>query len=103
MLTLPDRYDDLLDRELQLGQDEIGALRAFAALRRLSSGIARARNPETVQHNDLHMANVYAQGERVRVLDWGDSSISHPFASLIETFRFLEEVNQLDPSDPWFA
>jgi hypothetical protein len=37
------------------------------------------------------------------VLDWGDSSISHPFASLVVTFRFLEEVTKLPPGDPWFA
>jgi hypothetical protein len=48
------------------------------------------------------MANVYAQGQRFRVLDWGDASISHPFASLVETFRFLEEFNGLSPTDPWF-
>ncbi len=59
--------------------------------------------PETVQHDDLHMGNVYAQGERLRVLDWGDSSISHPFASLVVTFRFLGERNKLSPTDPWFA
>jgi hypothetical protein len=49
------------------------------------------------------MSNVYAQGEQLRVLDWGDSSISHPFASLVVTFRFLEEVTELPPDDPWFA
>ena len=49
------------------------------------------------------MANVYAQGERLRVLDWGDASISHPFASLVETFRFLEEITKLSPDDPWFG
>jgi hypothetical protein len=49
------------------------------------------------------MANVYRDGERLRVLDWGDSSISHPFASLVVTFRFLEEFNKLPPGDPWFA
>jgi hypothetical protein len=49
------------------------------------------------------MSNVYAQGARLRVLDWGDSSISHPFASLVVTFRFLEEVTKLPPGDPWFA
>ena len=49
------------------------------------------------------MANVYSQDERLRLLDWGDSSISHPFVSLVVTFRFLEEINKLSPSDPWFA
>jgi hypothetical protein len=38
-----------------------------------------------------------------RVLDWGDSSISHPFASLVVTFRFLEEITKLLPNDPWFV
>ena len=52
---------------------------------------------------DLHLANVYAEGERLRLLDWGDASISHPFAPLVVTFRFLEERNQLAPDDPWFA
>jgi hypothetical protein len=59
--------------------------------------------PEPVQHDDLHLANLYARGEVLRVLDWGDSSISHPFASLVVTFRFLEETNKLSPGDPWFA
>jgi hypothetical protein len=49
------------------------------------------------------MANVYANGERLRLLDWGDASISHPFASLVVTFRFLAEINKLPPADPWFA
>jgi hypothetical protein len=39
----------------------------------------------------------------MRVLDWGDASISHPFVSLVVTFRFLEERTNLAPSDPWFA
>jgi aminoglycoside phosphotransferase (APT) family kinase protein len=59
--------------------------------------------PETVQHDDLHRANVYTEGGKLRVLDWGDSSISHPFVSLVVTFRFLEEVTKLPPGDPWFA
>jgi hypothetical protein len=28
---------------------------------------------------------------------------SHPFISLVVTFRFLEETNKLRPTDPWFA
>jgi aminoglycoside phosphotransferase (APT) family kinase protein len=61
------------------------------------------RIPETIQHDDLHMANLYEQGDRLRVLDWGDSSVAHPFFSLFETFRFLEQVTRLPPGDPWFA
>ena len=102
--TLPARYVDLLQRDLPLDGDEIGRLRRFAArFAELCGELTAHEVPETVQHDDLHMANVYAQGERPRLLDWGDASISHPFASLVVTFRFLEEINKLPPGDPWFA
>lgn len=54
-------------------------------------------------HDDLHANNLYVDGTRLRVLDWGDASISHPFASLVVTSRFLEEIDGLPPGDPWFA
>ena len=59
--------------------------------------------PPTLQHDDLHMGNVYERDRRCRILDWGDSSISHPFFSLVVTFRFLEETTGLEPGDRWFA
>ncbi|HEY2935254.1 MAG TPA: phosphotransferase [Gaiellaceae bacterium] len=101
--TLPERYEDLLQHDLPLESEEIGRLRRFAArFAELCHELAAHDVPETVQHDDLHMANVYAQGDRLRLLDWGDASISHPFASLVVTFRFLEELNKLPPADPWF-
>jgi len=36
--------------------------------------------PSTIQHDDLRPDNVFADG---RVFDWGDSSLAHPFASLL--------------------
>jgi len=104
VVTLPARYDDLLRRDLPLAREEIDRLRAFAPrFAELCDELVAHGVSETVQHDDLHMANVYTRGEQLRVLDWGDSSISHPFASLVVTFRFLEEVTKLPPSDPWFA
>jgi hypothetical protein len=102
--TWPARYDHLLSCYLPLDNDEIRWLSEFAPRFAELCGELTARNvPETIQHDDLHMWNVYRDGERLRVLDWGDSSISHPFASLIVNFRFLEEFNKLPPGDPWFA
>jgi hypothetical protein len=104
LATLPERYQEMLRRDLPLEGEEIARLRRFAArLAELCGELAGQGIPETVQHDDLHMANVYAQGGRLRLLDWGDASISHPFASLVVTFRFLEELNGLPPGDPWFA
>jgi hypothetical protein len=101
---LPARCDDLLERELPLQREEIDRLRAFAPrFADLCDELVAHDVPETIQHDDLHTANVYAGSGQLRVLDWGDSSISHPFASLVVTFRFIEEVTKLPPGDPWFA
>jgi hypothetical protein len=101
---LPERYDVLLRHELPLESGELHRLRDFAPrFAELCDELAAHGVPETIQHDDLHMANVYARDGRLRVLDWGDSSVSHPFASLVVTYRFLEELNGLPPTDPWFA
>jgi len=102
--TLPARYAELLERDLPLDHDELGRLGSFArAFERLCLELAVDGTPSTVQHDDLHMFNLYERDGRQRVLDWGDSSVSHPFFSLVETFRFLEERTGLQPGDPWFA
>jgi phosphotransferase family enzyme len=102
--SIPAHYENLVRRDLPLDADEVGRLRAFAGrFAELCGELAACGVPETVQHDDLHMANVYTQGDRLRLLDWGDASISHPFASLVVTFRFLEEVTGLAPADGWFA
>jgi hypothetical protein len=103
LATLPERFDDLLLRDLPLSTDDVARLRAFAPrFEEMCSQLASANIEDTVQHDDLHMLNVFTDGERLRVLDWGDASISHPFASLVVTFRFLEERNGFSPGDPWF-
>jgi hypothetical protein len=102
--TWPARFDDLLRQDLPLEVDEIRRLAEFAPrFADLCGELAAYAIPETIQHDDLHMANLFAQDGRLRVLDWGDSSISHPFTSLVVTFRFLEEMNKLPPGDAWFA
>jgi len=102
--TLPARYDDLVGRHLPVSTDEQQRLRAFAdRFTELCAELESCGLPDTVQHDDLHMNNVYVRGEERRVLDWGDASIGNPFASLVVTFRFLEELNGLTPDDPWFG
>jgi hypothetical protein len=104
LATLPARYEELVQLDLPLARDQIRQLRDFAPrFTELCDELAAYGVPETIQHDDLHHANLYARGSRVRVLDWGDASISHPFASLVVTFRFLEERTKLTPADPWFA
>jgi hypothetical protein len=100
---LPERFDELLAAELPLKPHESAALAAFR--QRFSSLCGELGSHgigATVQHDDLHMNNVYVDHGALRVLDWGDASISHPFFSVFETFRFLIEMNRLRPDDPWF-
>jgi hypothetical protein len=100
---MPERYDGLLRHDLPLEPEEIARLRAFAPrFAELCDDLAVHGVAETVQHDDLHLANVYERGGRIRLLDWGDTSIAHPFASLVVPFRFLEEINRLPPTDRWF-
>jgi aminoglycoside phosphotransferase (APT) family kinase protein len=90
--------------DLPLERREIRELQDFAPrFAELCDQLRAYEVPETIQHDDLHHANLYDDGGRLRVIDWGDASISHPFVSLVVTFRFLEERTQLTPGDAWFA
>jgi hypothetical protein len=101
---LPLRYDDLVSRDLPLSGDEIESLRRFAPrFGEMCAELDADGVPPSVQHDDLHMNNLYVGEGSWRVIDWGDTSISQPFMSLVITFRFLEEFNHLRPDDPWFA
>lgn len=53
--------------------------------------------PETVQHDDLHDGQVFVRGDVHRILDWGDSSVSHPFHTLTVTLRATAWRHELEP------
>lgn len=102
--NLPAHYRALLDMDLPLEADEIARLRAFEPeLGRLCRALAEEHPVASIQHDDLHLWNLFVRDSEVRVLDWGDSSIGDPFWSPYVTFRFLERVNGLQPGDPWIA
>ncbi|MEM6839419.1 MAG: aminoglycoside phosphotransferase family protein [Cyanobacteria bacterium P01_C01_bin.120] len=46
---------------------------------RLSASVYAA----TVDHGDLHTGNVLVEGDRLRICDWGDACVTHPFCSLL--------------------
>ena len=89
--TLPARYEQMLLRDLPLEPHEIARLHRFAPrFAELCAELGSRGIADSIQHDDLHMANVYDRDGILRVLDWGDSCVSHPFASLFETFRHLD-------------
>ena len=61
----------------------------------VASGIAAS-----VQHDDLHDANVFVDGTRYTLFDWGDASLGHPFTSLLVTFRTVADGFGLERGGP---
>lgn len=104
--TLPGWYSTLLERDLPLAEPEVAALRRFERrFGELCAELAAESPTDTIQHDDLHVNGVWIKGDEMRVMDWGDTSIGHPFFSLYVTFRFLEMADHggLAPHDPSFA
>ena len=84
--ALPRDYADLLERdELPWRGDQRERFRDFEpTFARLCADLDDAAS---INHDDLHIHNVY---EGPRILDWGDSCVSHPFFSLVVTFMFVD-------------
>jgi hypothetical protein len=100
----PELYEDLVRSEPPLEPGELERLRRFAPrFAEICIELGAFGLPAAIQHDDLHHKNAYVDGESLRIVDWGDASRSHPFVSLVVTFRFLEERTGLRPGDPWFA
>ena len=100
----PELYDELAASKLPLEPAEAERLRDYAPrFAVLCEELADHGLPAAVQHDDLHDTNAFVDGDGLRIVDWGDASLSHPFVSLVVTFRFLEERTRLVPADSWFA
>lgn len=99
----PELFEGLTSSPLPLASSEVDRLRAFGPrFAELCGRLADHGLPATLQHDDLHHKNAFVDGETLRIIDWGDASCSHPFVSLVVTFRFLEERNGIARDDPCF-
>ncbi len=88
--------DGLSSEEYQRLQDSADLLA------RLCEKLATFSIPETLDHGDLHDGNVFLRDGLYRFFDWGDSSLSHPFFTLPNTFASLEKRFGLDQRSFWF-
>ena len=59
--------------------------------------------PDSIQHDDLHDGQVFLKDGAYRVLDWGDSCVSHPFFSLTVALRSVAYTFRLKETSPEIA
>ena len=86
----PDGLTEEVRDRLRAGLGEYGELCGRLA----DSGI-----PATLQHDDLHDANVFVSDGRCRFFDWGDASVAHPFLSLLVPLRVAARALDVPSGD----
>jgi hypothetical protein len=79
---------------------ELGALRALIPTVREWCAQLAGTIPDTIQHDDLHDGQVFIREGVARVLDWGDSNVSHPFFSLVVLERAIGHALGYAPDAP---
>jgi hypothetical protein len=95
--ALPVLFDELLD-EVPVDDEPRRTLVALRpTLADACARLAAAGPPPTVQHDDLHTANVLPGP---RFFDWGDAAVAHPFTSLLATLRSFAHWLDLPAGDP---
>lgn len=81
---LPERFDELV--ALTGAPAEVRRIRPRLA--DWCAELAGSGIPATLDHSDLHEAQVFhGDGGRFVFFDWGDASVAHPFSSLLVTAR----------------
>jgi hypothetical protein len=85
--VLPEAYEAMLAHPgIPWRPGQLDTMRGFAP--RFAELCSELDDVASINHDDLHIHNVYAGP---RILDWGDSCVSHPFFSLVVTFVFVAE------------
>jgi hypothetical protein len=104
LASFPSLYEEMLAHDLPLSAADYARLRAFGpAFAELCDELEAAGVSATMQHDDLHGNNIYPYNGGTRILDWGDSCVSHPFLTLFVTYLHLEKMEGLPRGDHWFG
>jgi hypothetical protein len=88
LAVLQGQYEQLIEDVEDLSAGERDRLRArVPEVAEMCRQLSTVAIPETVQHDDLHDAQVFVRGGRYLFFDWGDSCVSHPFFSMSVTLE----------------
>jgi Phosphotransferase enzyme family len=77
-----------------LTAEQVGALARVPGYENWCAELAASPIPDSLQHDDLHSNNVCWPGrpddlDSVRIIDWGDASIGHPFGTMLATLNSI--------------
>jgi len=110
---MAERFDEALvvgrrGADAEGGREKAAALDRVAALRApfqdWCQRLAGAPGPPTLDHNDLHGGNVFAEGQpgalEARFFDWGDAVVAHPFASALVLRSVVRWILGVDSETP---
>ncbi|HSO13193.1 MAG TPA: phosphotransferase [Anaerolineales bacterium] len=109
LAALPALYKRLLTDEesLMLDQEKGLTFADFHQLQNLSPrfeqicmDLSAYGIPESINHGDFHDGNVLLKNGRITFFDWGDASVTHPFASIRTWFVSMEIALELDDWAP---
>lgn len=95
-LLLRGLLDDLVHARTSDGLSRLerqAMLEAIPRLERECAQLAAAGIPECIDHGDLHNGNVLVEDGRTWLVDWADSSVTHPFCSLLVTLDTIQHGN----------
>ena len=101
LAALPALFDDMLSRDLPLEAEEIDGLHRIAPAFAERCAALAGSVPETLEHSDLHIGNVFAREGRILFLDWGDTAVSHPFFSLARADDVWDARLRAAYLEPW--
>jgi hypothetical protein len=90
--VLPECYRELVDQPAAgLTEEEYRQLRdLIPEVDRAFDELGASGIPETINNDDLTDGSIHMRDGRYRLLDWGDSCVSHPFITLTVTLRVVE-------------
>jgi Ser/Thr protein kinase RdoA (MazF antagonist) len=96
LAVFPELYEEMLGDPVARGDglpealtaDELRHLHERSPdVQAMCDQLAALGVPETIQHDDLHDANVFLRDGRFVFFDWGDSCVSHPFLTMTVTLH----------------
>ena len=93
--ALPDQVAALVDELRPSGVDALVPRVAEAC-----AELAAIRIPATIEHSDLHDAQVFADPAGDRFFDWGDAAVAHPFMTLTVALRVMASTVGIAEQSP---